>query len=278
LAGHPAFRLLLTAEVAPLQTTAAAAGSAPVPLSVPVVPIAILRGAVKLMFETPTGAQASLGRLLTTLHASQFAMAAASESAAATGSGVDLTRPILLLAWLHTVILERRRYVPVGWRKGYDFSDADFESALTMLTALVGLHAAGGAGVASAVMNVLPALQAIMHTALYGGRCEDGGDAATLREIAARVVAVPALGGGHPMALQAAGDATAAGSGSLLTPDVTVRGKAALLEWVEARVPVSCPPTWLGLPADADVMLARATGAAALRQWVQLQSSNVTIA
>lgn len=34
------------------------------------------------------------------------------------------------LAWCHSVTLERLRYRPVGWSKGYEFSDTDFQVGL----------------------------------------------------------------------------------------------------------------------------------------------------
>lgn len=40
------------------------------------------------------------------------------------------SRLVFLLAWLHAVVLERLRYVPVGWSKSFEFSESDRQCAL----------------------------------------------------------------------------------------------------------------------------------------------------
>ncbi len=49
----------------------------------------------------------------------------------------ERSRLYFLLAWFHAVIVERVRYVPVGWTKAYEFSDADQACALDIIDAWV---------------------------------------------------------------------------------------------------------------------------------------------
>lgn len=40
---------------------------------------------------------------------------------------------LFLLAWFHSIILERRNYLPQGWMKFYDFSSSDLNSAMELI-------------------------------------------------------------------------------------------------------------------------------------------------
>ncbi len=43
---------------------------------------------------------------------------------------LERSRMYFLLAWMHAVVQERLRYVPVGWSKKYEFGDPDLRSAI----------------------------------------------------------------------------------------------------------------------------------------------------
>ncbi len=43
---------------------------------------------------------------------------------------VERSRLYMLLGWLNAVVHERLRYVPLGWTKRYEFSDADTQCAI----------------------------------------------------------------------------------------------------------------------------------------------------
>ena len=45
-------------------------------------------------------------------------------------AGAGRSRLYFLLAWIHCVILERLRYAPVGWSKGFEFSEVDYFCAM----------------------------------------------------------------------------------------------------------------------------------------------------
>jgi dynein heavy chain 1, cytosolic len=46
---------------------------------------------------------------------------------------VEKRRILFMLAWLHAVLVERLRYIPMGWSKWYDISAADFEVSTRMI-------------------------------------------------------------------------------------------------------------------------------------------------
>lgn len=45
----------------------------------------------------------------------------------------EVPRPFFVLAWFHAVVQERRKYIPQGWVKLYEFNDTDFAAALKIL-------------------------------------------------------------------------------------------------------------------------------------------------
>lgn len=45
----------------------------------------------------------------------------------------DETRSVYALAWFHSIVLERRTYIPQGWSQYYEFNDSDLSAALKVL-------------------------------------------------------------------------------------------------------------------------------------------------
>ena len=55
----------------------------------------------------------------------------------------ERSRLYFLLAWFHAVIQERLRYVPLGWSKHYEFTEADLKCALDTIDIWIDLIAMG---------------------------------------------------------------------------------------------------------------------------------------
>ncbi|KNE70419.1 hypothetical protein AMAG_14553, partial [Allomyces macrogynus ATCC 38327] len=102
---HPSFRLFLTTETNPC------------------VPVNLLRQSRIFMFESPPGVRANLLDSLNSIKSMPTLIKGPSEKA----------RLYFLVSWLHAVLQERLRYVPLGWSKTYEFNDADMECALFTL-------------------------------------------------------------------------------------------------------------------------------------------------
>lgn len=45
----------------------------------------------------------------------------------------EIPRPLFVLAWFHAIVQERRKYIPQGWVKLYEFNDTDLTAGLKVL-------------------------------------------------------------------------------------------------------------------------------------------------
>lgn len=272
---HPAFRLILTAEVphySTLEAIAAAAGAssavqraaarlAPLPPS-------ILRMSTKIVLEAPQDFGASASRLLLLLEPNRWS---ASTSSAPDGATL-LPRLYLLLAWLHAAILQKNRYVPLGtlgsgsWTKAYEFSDGDFLSAVSMAEALMTASHPGGPS------GVIRSLRKLVCDSIYGARLESLQDVASLNSLASLALHEAALGEGHPLTFPADKHLTLGPSqareGGVLTPDASVRTRDAIVRWVEGSTKeaftqlslTAPPPSWFGVPDSSESRLQERQG------------------
>lgn len=86
------------------------------------------------------------------------------------------------MAFLHAVILERKRYTPFGWSKQYEFSDADQQCAMEVVDQWLDDGAA--AGWQPGKKEQLPAaldpkripftaIRALLNSTVYGGRLDN---------------------------------------------------------------------------------------------------------
>ncbi|CAM9817587.1 unnamed protein product [Laminaria digitata] len=108
LALNPSFRLFLTSEVHPR------------------LPPNLLRASDVLVVEAPSGVRANVLRFLMGIPKERISK-----------RPVERSRLYVLLAWLQAVVQERLRYVPLGWSKRYEFSEADAACALQAIDSWV---------------------------------------------------------------------------------------------------------------------------------------------
>ncbi|XP_040163455.1 cytoplasmic dynein 2 heavy chain 1 [Anopheles arabiensis] len=71
---------------------------------------------------------------------------------------------------LHSIIQERRSYIPQGWSKRYDFSDADLRTAMDMIQYVE------AAGTGSTQKIPWPLVQGLSEKLSYGGRIDNDQD------------------------------------------------------------------------------------------------------
>merc|ERR1740117_2467362 len=114
LAPHKDFRLFVTAEIHPA------------------VHANLCRLATVKVFEAPVGVKASLQQSLNGISAERMNRAP-----------IERSRLYLLLVWFHAVVLERRRYCPIGWTKAYGFGDSDQKCSLDAIDYWIDAAAAG---------------------------------------------------------------------------------------------------------------------------------------
>jgi len=103
---HPDFRLWITMEVHPK------------------FPIGLLQISIKYTAEPPQGIKAGLKRTFNGLTQEQQL-----ES-----NPHDFWKPLLYtIAFLHTIVQERRKFGPLGWNIPYEFNQADFNATIQFI-------------------------------------------------------------------------------------------------------------------------------------------------
>lgn len=266
---HPDFRLFLSME------TGGPAGRIKIPVN-------LLRASRVLMYEQPAGIKANMRDTLST------GLAKLPSSTANTGRAVATqpryTKPLekarlyLLLSFLHAVIQERLRYIshappstasstanhPISWKQAWEFNDSDYASCAFIVDAWL-------ATAAGARENVDPRripweLLRALVTDMYGGKVDDGHDYEVLRGLVGAVLQPAAFESGWRV-VDAVRDASARERVGAVA-EVQVQGRKQELgpeaplgpavdemwDWVE-RLPEREPPSWLGLPEDAERIL-----------------------
>ena len=78
---------------------------------------------------------------------------------------------LFALAWFHAVIQERRNYIPQGWTKFYEFSNADLRSGADIIDRLC-------TGTGSIQWDFIHGL---FENAVFGGRIDNNYDLEVLR-------------------------------------------------------------------------------------------------
>ena len=230
---HPDFRLMLSME------------------SSPKIPVNLLRASRVMMYEQPAGIRANMKDSLSSL------------SRRTADQPVEKARLYLLLSFLHAVIQERLRYAPMlGWKGLWEFNDSDVSQPVSKYTSyiLIGEQYECAAfiidtwisSIAQGRTNLTPGkmpwdLIRTLITETYGGKIDDEGDFNQLRQLVGSVLTSDAyeidyrlIKGGHD------------GDAGLTVPEGT--SMKIFMEWVN-RLPEREPPTYLGLPPNAEKLL-----------------------
>ncbi|VDK35198.1 unnamed protein product [Taenia asiatica] len=129
-------------------------------------PITVLQNSVKVTNEPPKGIRANLRRALNDLSHEFF-----EESVL----GADWRRVVYGMCLFHAVILERKKFGPLGWNIPYEFNDSDRECALLNLNLFSNEHG-----------FAWDALTYITAEITYGGRVTDAWDQRCLSVILSR--------------------------------------------------------------------------------------------
>eukprot|EP00051_Salpingoeca_urceolata_P022682 m.374607 g.374607 ORF g.374607 m.374607 type:complete len:4614 (-) comp20005_c1_seq14:242-14083(-) len=228
LTPHPSFRLFLTSEIHPK------------------LPVNITRTSRVFVYEPAPGVKANL---LGTLHT--FPTSRINAEPAERG------RIYILLAWLHAVVQERLRYAPLGWSKKYEFGESDLRTAADTIDTWLTSEAKGRAHVDPDKIP-WPALQTLLSQTIYGGRIDNEIDQRLLDSFVSSIFTPDSFGSEFVLV-----DDTAGGT-KIVAPEGTKREH--FLAWAGALPDVQSP-AWLGLPANAELLL--------LKQRAQLLAANM---
>ncbi|XP_053575482.1 dynein axonemal heavy chain 2 [Bombina bombina] len=88
-------------------------------------PISILQSSIKMTTEPPKGLRANMKRLYQLITEPQFSRCMKSTS---------YRRLLFSLCFFHSVLLERRKFLQLGWNIVYGFNDSDFEVSENLLS------------------------------------------------------------------------------------------------------------------------------------------------
>ncbi|KAJ3032718.1 hypothetical protein HDV00_007194 [Rhizophlyctis rosea] len=222
---HQNFRLFLTMETNPK------------------VPVNLLRMSRIMLIEPPPGIKANLQETLSSISSSRVSKGPAERS-----------RLYFLLAWLHAIVQERLRYAPLGWTKGYEFNDSDHDMALTVIDHWLDSVAQGRSNISPAKIP-WDALKTLITETVYGGKIDSEFDQKLLESF------VHGLFAPETYDLNFALVEGTEGAKGLKIPDGTKMDQ--FISWVQ-KLPEQQPPTWLGLPNNAEKVLMTSKGLAFL--------------
>lgn len=85
----------------------------------PTFPVPVLQGGVKITNEPPKGLRANLGRTFQDINEDVFE--------GCPSKAFEFKKLLFGLAFFHAVILERRKFGPIGWNIPYEWMDSDFQ-------------------------------------------------------------------------------------------------------------------------------------------------------
>ncbi|KAL3916097.1 MAG: hypothetical protein SGPRY_006965, partial [Prymnesium sp.] len=81
-------------------------------------PIGILQRGIKMTTEPPKGLKANMTRLINNMNETKFNSC---------GKPHKYKKLLYAMCWFHAVLVDRRKFLNLGWNIPYDFNDADFE-------------------------------------------------------------------------------------------------------------------------------------------------------
>jgi len=123
----------------------------------------LLQQSLKATFESPPGIKKNLQRTLESWDPDLF-----------DPSNPVRSRLLFLLACFHSVMQERRTYIPQGWTKFYEFSYGDLKAGTYMVEAAT-------ANATKDTRMDWEAIHGLMEDAIYGGRIDNAYDMRVLR-------------------------------------------------------------------------------------------------
>ncbi|KAJ3127608.1 Dynein heavy chain 2, axonemal, partial [Nowakowskiella sp. JEL0407] len=125
-------------------------------------PISILQSGIKMTTEPPKGLKSNLSRLYGTFTQENFSKS----------KRPDIYKKLLFsLSFFHAIMLERKKFLTLGWNVPCDFNDSDFDVCENLLVVLLDEYE----------QTPWDALKYVIAEANYGGRITDDWDRRVLR-------------------------------------------------------------------------------------------------
>ncbi|XP_072143695.1 cytoplasmic dynein 2 heavy chain 1 [Dermacentor andersoni] len=124
----------------------------------PALPSALLKACLTVVYEPPAGVRRSMRRTYDAWGPS-----------ALNGASLLCAQALFALAWLHAILQERLSYVPQGWTKRYDFSEADLRAGADAVRRLCGRSGGGS----SSGPGPWETLRGLFELSVYGAHLDD---------------------------------------------------------------------------------------------------------
>ncbi|EEY14801.1 dynein heavy chain [Verticillium alfalfae VaMs.102] len=204
--------------------------------SSPKIPVNLLRASRVLMYEQPAGVRANMKDSMSSL------------STRSAKSPVERTRLYLLLAFLHAVVQEASGAMApnLGWKGFWEFNDSDYECSAFIIDTWI--EQAAGTRTNIAPQSIPWDMIRYLVTETYGGKIDDEGDFRQLNSLVESFLTPAAYDIGHKLVEGPDGSE----EGSLVVPSGTSLPE--FTAWIH-KLPEREPPTYLGLPANAEKLL-----------------------
>jgi len=121
-------------------------------------PIGLLQMAIKVTLEPPMGLKAGMARTYTTMVSQEVLDKIDNEK---------WRMLVFTLAFMHSVVVERRKFGPIGWCVPYEYNNSDFEASMQFLERYLSTTVTVGVPIAwNTVQYMVAEVQ-------YGGRITD---------------------------------------------------------------------------------------------------------
>ncbi|KRZ77608.1 Dynein heavy chain, cytoplasmic [Trichinella papuae] len=240
LVPHPNFRLFLTMEIHPK------------------LPVNLLRAGRIIVYEPPPGIKANLLRTFGTIPPGKM-----------TKPPAERPRLFFLLAWLHALVQERLQYVPLGWTKKYEFSEADLRAAWECVDTWVDAAAHGRANLPA---EKVPwnAIRTLLSQCIYGGHLDNEFDQILLDCFIEKLFSEKSFQPDFALV----NNVDSLGN-KLTVPDGVRREQ--YVNWVES-VQALQSPAWLGLPSNAEKVLLTIRGQTMVKKLLKMNDEDEELA
>ncbi|CCW60171.1 unnamed protein product [Phytomonas sp. EM1] len=150
-------------------------------------PVFVLQTSIKLTNEPPTGLRANMIRALGDLTPKDFTPFVAEEHIGGYSKNEALKKLLYGLCFFHSVVLERRKFGPLGWNVTYEWNDTDLDVSKQWLRLFF------------EAQEAIPwdPLEYIIGEINYGGRVTDPQDRGLLQTILRRCISPGLLQEGY---------------------------------------------------------------------------------
>lgn len=136
-------------------------------------PLSLLQNSAKIVLESVKGIKANLSKIIGNL----LPDFKPTDEREALIEFVSYRKLVFALAWLHSIVNERKRFRSLGWNVNYEFPDTDFVYSEKMIHEFIGNQKSSDNGLQ------WDSLRYLLSQINYGGRITDPSDQRLLNEL-----------------------------------------------------------------------------------------------